>query len=746
MKGKKTVLIILDGWGHGDKTKSDAIHYSNTPFVDSLYSKYPNSELVNQSLIWATKSHIKLNNQQTAESNLNFLLTEKSLSNKDKKDVYNILSEHHIKNNEYGLAINYMNKSLTGRDGRAIRARKHFILGQLYQKEEKGDSAILHYDKVISLNPDYEMTFRSYLNKAQAFAFSNNNSSELLKDYQKMLKDDKNIEYRDQIFYAISEIYLNRSDTMGAIENLNSSIYSFLYNIDQKQQSHLKLASIYFKQKDYTNSYLQYDSIMSIINTGDTNYSKIKRKHKQLKEVSFYEETIAEQDSLLYLSSLSESDRNQLIDELIDELRQKEAEDREGANADRGGGNFNLYEYNRNQNQGPNTGAGGWYFYNPSAMSFGYSEFLGRWGNRKLEDNWRRKNKSEINTEEEGLAMNDGPTDQEKYDRQYYIDQIPLTEEKQKKARDLIESSYYKLGLALKDYFTDHMGMIDRHNKMLEKFPNTDYKLLVFIHHMLAYQLLEMDEAYTQTLADIFSEFPNNTYIDEDGLLLPQEDARKELLYEQIFNLYNQQDYEGALEIIGQIDFQSNNKISNAQMLNISMVEAFCSAVLYGKKDYIDSLEQIASSHPDTEVGVKAQLFLDVLYGSFHETDEDIYLTEFDTDHHIIFSVEDLSIDVPETQSIITNFNNLFYLEKELQVSNLLLNKNTQIIKVAKFNNKNQAMDYFNEIQAYDKWVDFTNTQKINILLISNNNFVRLFKEKELSTYQKYFSEKYLNY
>ena len=45
MKGKKTALIILDGWGHGDKTKSDAIHNSNTPFIDSLYENYPNCEL-----------------------------------------------------------------------------------------------------------------------------------------------------------------------------------------------------------------------------------------------------------------------------------------------------------------------------------------------------------------------------------------------------------------------------------------------------------------------------------------------------------------------------------------------------------------------------------------------------------------------------------------------------------------------------------------------------------------------------
>ena len=46
MKGKKSVLIILDGWGHGDKSKSEAIHYSNTPFISSLYNKYPNCELL----------------------------------------------------------------------------------------------------------------------------------------------------------------------------------------------------------------------------------------------------------------------------------------------------------------------------------------------------------------------------------------------------------------------------------------------------------------------------------------------------------------------------------------------------------------------------------------------------------------------------------------------------------------------------------------------------------------------------
>jgi len=42
---KKVALLILDGWGLGDGSKSDAIATANTPFIDSLYKKYPHSTL-----------------------------------------------------------------------------------------------------------------------------------------------------------------------------------------------------------------------------------------------------------------------------------------------------------------------------------------------------------------------------------------------------------------------------------------------------------------------------------------------------------------------------------------------------------------------------------------------------------------------------------------------------------------------------------------------------------------------------
>jgi 2,3-bisphosphoglycerate-independent phosphoglycerate mutase len=43
---KKVILIIMDGWGHGVRRKADAIAQANVSFVNSLYQRYPNAELV----------------------------------------------------------------------------------------------------------------------------------------------------------------------------------------------------------------------------------------------------------------------------------------------------------------------------------------------------------------------------------------------------------------------------------------------------------------------------------------------------------------------------------------------------------------------------------------------------------------------------------------------------------------------------------------------------------------------------
>ena len=42
---KKALLMILDGWGIGNKGKADVIYNTPTPYWDSLIANYPNSQL-----------------------------------------------------------------------------------------------------------------------------------------------------------------------------------------------------------------------------------------------------------------------------------------------------------------------------------------------------------------------------------------------------------------------------------------------------------------------------------------------------------------------------------------------------------------------------------------------------------------------------------------------------------------------------------------------------------------------------
>jgi 2,3-bisphosphoglycerate-independent phosphoglycerate mutase len=46
MSAKKVILVIMDGWGLGKVASADAIQNAKTPFVSSLYSKYPNTTLI----------------------------------------------------------------------------------------------------------------------------------------------------------------------------------------------------------------------------------------------------------------------------------------------------------------------------------------------------------------------------------------------------------------------------------------------------------------------------------------------------------------------------------------------------------------------------------------------------------------------------------------------------------------------------------------------------------------------------
>jgi len=704
-----------------------------------IVRSYPKGSLANLSLVWSAKCDIRLDNLQTAKKTLKYLLEEKQLTHKELIDVYLSLSEISIKEKNYKEAVDFLEKAQQKNKNREVRPRVYFMLAQLYEKLQKGDKALENYNMVIKSNPEYEMSFRASLNKANSYGFSTGKPQGLLREYNKMLKDVKNKDYRDQIYYAIGEIKLNDQDTAAAIKNYQNSLNSFLFNINQKLQTHFRLSEIYLQQKSYKSTYIQHDSIMMLMGAEDERYMATKKRHQDLKDVVRNQDIIYEQDSLLALALLSEAERNEKIDEYIDMLKQKDIEAKSESREDNIGGNFNLYDYNKNQANLPV--GGGWYFYNPTAISFGYSEFLTRWGNRKNENNWRRKNKNQMDPEEtEQQIEDDGPSLKEKYSRDYYLSKIPLSPEQQDSSMRQIEKAYYNLGSHLKNNFFDYNQSIDTYEEMLKRFDKTEYKLLVYMQLVFLYDILEEEGAKNDILQNIQDEFPGNKYINPQTGELLVLDAEQEGDYEKIYTLYVNKKYNEAINLITKTLQKSPN-----DSLNIQMIQAFCISKQKGKKEFILALEKIKKQNPNTIQGKKSAELLDVLYGSFYETVEDVYKMAPESDHYMIITVSDLKIDIPKLQSMLSKYNNRNFSGHKLQIKNLLLNKQTQVIKIINFKNSKEAEIYYESTFNDPEWINLYNQEGIDKMIISKENFASLLKEKTTQDYKIYFQEKYLN-
>ena len=175
------------------------------------------------------------------------------------------------------------------------------------------------------------------------------------------------------------------------------------------------------------------------------------------------------------------------------------------------------------------------------------------------------------------------------------------------------------------------------------------------------------------------------------------------------------------------------------------MIQAFCISKQKGKKEFILALESIKNQHPNTPHAKKSIELLDVLYGSFYEEDGDLYKMRPDSEHHMIITVSDLKIDVPKIQNMLSKYNSQNFSEQKLQINNLLLNKNTQIIKITNFKNSKEAKNYYDSTFNDSAWLDLYNKPGIDKMIISKSNFQNVLKEKSIKEYKVYFQEKYFN-
>ena len=573
-----------------------------------------------------------------------------------------------------------------------------------------------------------------------------------------MLKDEKNKEFSDQIYYALGDISYRENDVPSALKYFKLSAQNSQINTRQKGVSYLRIADIYFDGKEYKPAQAYYDSTMVFLPKDYKNYEQVKNKKESLTAMIKDITIISREDSLVRVSRMDTAAISKLIDGIItrltreEEKKKQEQETKSSQPASSSASNENNPWQSGNQ-------SGTWYFYNTSTISFGFAEFYKKWGNRPLEDNWRRISKEIVMAEQQidtAKADTSGPAKiAENKTHKYYLKNLPFTDEQKLKSNQKIIDAYYDLGGIYKEDLQDNQKAIETFEELLGRYPDNKFSLNLY------YQLYRINLAQkNSTRADyyknkILNEYPDSEY----AKIIKNPDYQKALLaskneiekyYGKTFSIYHDGRYGEVIAMVNKADsFYSSSEL----MPKFALMRAYSIGKIKGADDYQHALEGIIAKYPKDEAKTKAQEILDYLkkmkagpVDTIVKKDtvkQSPYTFKDSVEHYCIIILSTKKVNINDFKIRISNFNQEYFRSTELIISSEMVDMERQWVLVKSFPLSDKAKDYFDLINQDSKVFSDISPEEYQVFPISANNYTVFYKEKNIPEYQKFFAENY---
>ena len=520
------ILMGMAQYYNGDFTGAA----STFKYTSKHFSWLP--EIVTLARLWEARSYATLGWSYETE-NILHLIKEKDLTNKHLRQLHDFVeADYLIHTNQFSQAIPFLQSVAESASGSQSQ-RLWFLLGQIQELTGNRQGAYYAFKRAAGgPSTPYRTKFNARIKQSEVFP--GNNITKEVKSLKSMAKYQRNSEYLDQIYYAIGNLYLTRKDTFNATQNYMRAIEeSQRQDLDMALAS-LALGNILFSQRKYTEAQPYYSKALPFLSDNYPGIKDIRKRSDVLDQLANYDSNILLQDSLLHLSSLPENQQVKIAENLVAELLKKEKkfqEEEELRNfettADR---SFNAYNEQILNFQTNNDNS--WYFYNTYTKKAGITAFQRKWGSRKLEDDWRRKDKktfsfedSEINDKsaemlsgEKDIKQNHGSQDilktnsSDPHSIEYYLRQIPKTPEEIEIANNIIKESLYNMALILKDNLEDFPAAKHEFLRLQARYPENEYNLEVFYNlYIMASREGDKTEA-EQWRQKILLEFPESSY------------------------------------------------------------------------------------------------------------------------------------------------------------------------------------------------------------------------------------------
>ena len=765
--GKEYVKWVRDSYlmmGEAHFYKQD--YTSARRVFDYVAKEYESSPIHYEAILWLARTYIQTERYEKAEASLNLLqskLKEEDFPLYVEKEIPVVYSDFYIARGDYNSAYPYLERAAEVTTDKDALTRIYFILGQINQFDLDYNKAMSYYAKVVKRNPPYKMAFEAQMNIAQCYGEGSGDSKQINKVLLKMAGEDKNKEYLDQVYYALAQIALSdKKDTL-VIYYLQKSVSTSVNDAVQKTTSSLELADIFFKDANYEEAQAYYDTAAMALPEDYPNYDKIMNKTTVLSELVEQVRTITLQDSLQSIARMDTADLYAMVDGLIEEYN--EEQERIAEEAERNSGTQFI---DMNSSKPGKPLGGGWYFDNTTALGRGRTEFKKKWGDRKLEDNWRLTDKRMVmQSFEEELSDEDVITERDSTiiivtnprNRAFYLQHIPRTPEKIAISDSLIIEAYNILAFLYYESLKDTSLALDTYLDFQKQFPDNKYRLESWYALYKIYTGLGNNEEASFYSNLIVSNYPESNYarviLDPDYFIkLGQQQNEAGKLYEKTFKAFSREQYYRVVTYSDQaVELYPNDTSLIPKFL-------YLRAISLGAVDVVDtlysSLVSLVSKYPNSSVAPMANSVINTLqtdYGigqqegvnkiSTAGAKESIYSFNPESMHLIMIIVPTEGVNISALKVRISDFDKKYFGLKRLRVKSLMLSDKETIITIGNFDSKDESGNYLLALQNDEYVVSGLQNKSFEVFSISAPNYPLFYRDKDVASYKLFYDENY---
>lgn len=729
--------------------------YYASEFPDAIETfKYVNThsdddETRFEALSELIRTYTEYNELRNAEAVVDYLAREE-LTRKNQKSYFLNAAYLFQKKNDLKKMSNYLGKAseLITDD----KARLYFVLGQTYHDLDNDSLAYLYYDKVLKNKPTYELEFyaKLYMNQVTELA-DLKDLKKARKYFEGLIRDPKNKEYQDKIYYELALFELKNGNLDEAILNYKNSIKSSESNPRQKGLSYLGLGELYYDSiNNYQLAKSYYDSTVNVLPKDEDNYETIKKRQEILSEFVQHILIVQKNDSLLALSELPE---DSLMGLAIAKLELQREVDRKKKEKDKQAARNrarNLDKTNEKEELIAVDADSEWYFSNTTAVSRGANDFIKKWGDRKLEDNWRRSSKTSSTEESSEPIQTDisESTGQEELpdineEARTIISSVPKSPEEKTKLLAEIELALYHLGKIYYLKLDEKGNAIFRFEELLNRFPKSEHEPEVLYQLFLLHKKTNRSEFFGQKLKE---QYPESIYAKlVDNPLYREEDfaANEQLkkIYRTLYKRYNEGDFtsvkvsiDSLLAIYPGYDFSDN----------VALLKVLCTGKTEKEYQYQYELGKFIEDYPESELNEFAKellLAVEEFQKERYNSAKARFIKDFNQKHYFVI-LHEITANLSDT--IAARMKNFLQSQNlnSLQSGNLILNETSTMFLVNWFPGKGTALKFL-ELYKKENVLSTLNPETIKVFLITKDNFDILYKTKDPEAYLKFYNSNY---